>query len=351
MRTGLLTAAGLCTVIAFASCQSNDKDGTTKDLPDGLYAEISTTRGTILVSLAEEEAPMTVANFVGLAEGSLGRPLQGSFPASGSGEPYFNGLTFHRVIDDFMIQTGDPTGTGSGGPGYRFPDEFSPELRHSGPGTLSMANSGANTNGSQFFITHVATPWLDDKHSVFGQVVDGQKVVDGIEQGDTIKEIKILRVGNDLQNYAVTASSFKELVEGAADREIARVAAKREAALKVIEQQWPNAKMTESGIRYIILQEGSGTTHPTSDSSVKVNYTGKLLDGTVFDSTSNRGTPAEFLVRQVITGWQEALKDMVRGEKRLVVLPPDLAYGERGYPGLIPPSSFLVFEMELLDFN
>ena len=137
-------------------------------------AKIETNRGTIRLELYDEKAPKTCANFEKLA-----------------GEGFYDGLEFHRVIDDFMVQTGCPQGDGTGGPGYTFEDEFHPDLKHDGPGVLSMANRGPNTNGSQFFITHVETPWLDGKHSVFGRVVEGQEVVDSIEQGDVMETVEI----------------------------------------------------------------------------------------------------------------------------------------------------------------
>jgi len=174
---------------------------------DGLYAEIETTRGLIVVRLDFEKAPMTVCNFVGLAEGkikNMAKPL---------GTPYYNGLKFHRVIPDFMIQTGDPAGTGAGGPGYTFPDEFNPVLRHNKGGIISMANRGPDTNGSQFFITHKATPWLDDRHSVFGETIDGMDVVNKIEPGDTIKTIRIIRVGEKAKNFKADNDSFNKMIE------------------------------------------------------------------------------------------------------------------------------------------
>lgn len=167
-------------------------------LPEGIYAEMITNKGTIVLFLEHSKTPLTVANFVGLAEGKLPNK------AKGQGVPYYNGLTFHRVIADFMIQGGDPNGTGSGGPGYRFKDEFDPSLTHKGPGILSMANAGPYSNGSQFFITHVATPWLDGKHSVFGNVVEGQDVVNAIQQGDKIEELRIIRHGASVANYDPT---------------------------------------------------------------------------------------------------------------------------------------------------
>lgn len=164
-------------------------------MQDGIYAKITTAKGEILIRLTYEQTPGTVANFVALAEGNMDNK------AKSKGEPYYNGLMFHRVIPDFMIQGGDPTGTGAGGPGYSFKDEFHPDLKHDSPGVLSMANAGRNTNGSQFFITHVETPWLDNNHTVFGKVVEGQEVVDSISQGDVMEKVEIIRVGEAAQNW------------------------------------------------------------------------------------------------------------------------------------------------------
>lgn len=178
-------------LIIFAVCVNN---ANSQGLNDGLYAEIETNKGKILAKLHFKLAPITVGNFVGLSEGT-------KKSNKGIGTPFYDGIIFHRVMKDFMIQGGDPTGTGSGGPGYQFKDEFHPKLRHSGPGILSMANAGPNTNGSQFFITHRETNWLDDKHSVFGQVIKGIEVVNSIEQGDKIIHIKILRIGEEAKGF------------------------------------------------------------------------------------------------------------------------------------------------------
>lgn len=143
-------------------------------MAENLKASIETSKGTIKLELYADQTPLTVANFVNLAK-----------------RGYYDGLSFHRVIPNFMVQGGDPLGSGSGGPGYKFEDEFNPNLRHAGPGMLSMANAGPTTNGSQFFITHVATPWLDGKHTVFGKVLSGQDVVDSIAQGDKMTKVTI----------------------------------------------------------------------------------------------------------------------------------------------------------------
>jgi peptidylprolyl isomerase len=283
---------------------------------------------------------MTVANFVGLAEGRL--------KASG-GKRFYDGLKFHRVEANFMIQGGDPAGNGTGGPGYSFPDEIVPELKHDGPGALSMANSGANTNGSQFFITHVATPWLDGKHSVFGRVVSGQEVVNAIQAGDTIRSVKISRVGKDAQAFAVTQESFDGLVQAARERVLAEQTAARERGLATIASRWPDATVTPSGLRYIVLQKGTGAS-PGRGAKVTCQYRGELLDGTVFDSSYARGKPGEFTIGLIIEGWSEAILTMKKGERRLLIIPPELGYGEKGYPGVIPANAFLVFEVELVSF-
>jgi cyclophilin family peptidyl-prolyl cis-trans isomerase len=312
-------------------------------LPDGLYAELTTPRGLIVARLAFEQAPLTVANFVGLAEGTL------SFQNRPAGKPFYDGLTFHRVIADFMIQGGDPQGNGSGGPGYRFADELEPELTHDGPGVLSMANSGPNTNGSQFFITHKATPWLDRRHAVFGKVVQGQEVVTAIRQGDRIERMRILRQGAAAEAFQVSPESFERLKREAPERQKQAWARARELDLSLVKKRWPDLKTTASGLRYKLLRAGSGGS-PAAGAQVSVHYTGRFLDDQVFDSSVQRGQPASFRIGEVIPGWNEALLSMKKGEKRLLVIPPELGYGERGYPGAIPPYSFLVFEVELLGF-
>lgn len=311
-------------------------------LKEGLYAKVNTNRGPIIISLFYKETPMTVANFVGLAEGILNLKKEGT--------PYYDNLSFHRVIADFMIQGGCPLGTGTGGPGYTFPDEFIDHLKHSKAGILSMANAGPGTNGSQFFITHGPTPWLDGKHTVFGEVVEGQNIVDSIAQGDKIEKLEIIRVGEQAKGFKVTKSSFEELVLKAEEKERRSVEELYASLEKELNKRWPDAVKTKSGLRYVITKKGDGKSSPKEGEPVTVHYTGTLLNGKVFDSSVNRGEPAQFAVGQVIEGWNEALKEMTKGEKRTLIIPPQLGYGAQGYPGIIPPNSFLIFDVELLDF-
>ena len=316
-------------------------------LDDGLYAKIMTSKGEITLSLEFEKTPLTVANFVGLAEGT--KDYKDS--AGRTSGPYYDGLKFHRVIDNFMIQGGCPLGSGTGGPGYNFPDEFDPSLKHDRPGILSMANAGPGTNGSQFFITHVATPWLDNKHSVFGYVVSGQDVVNAIKQGDTIEKVEIIRVGKKSTAFKTDQAAFDQLLGDIDRKKAEKEKMRREQEKAMIKEKWPNATTTDSGLMYEVLTKGSGSEKPSPGSNVSAHYTGMFLDGSKFDSSVDRGEPIRFPVGtgRVIPGWDEALLDMTKGEKRILIIPPDLAYGPKGR-GPIPPNSTLVFEVELLDF-
>jgi peptidylprolyl isomerase len=310
-------------------------------LGDGLFARISTNRGDIVLRLEYQKAPLTVCNFVALAEGKMN---------AAKGKPFYDGLTFHRVVANFMIQGGDPQGNGTGGPGYRFPDEFDPSLRHNGPGVLSMANSGPNTNGSQFFITHTETPWLDGKHSVFGRVVQGQQVVNAVAQGDRITKLTIIRNGSGAAAFKADQAAFDALAREKSAAETAKFQAQRDADLALVSRNYPNAVQTASGLRYIITKEGTGA-RAERGKTVAVNYKGMLLSGKVFDSSDVHGGPMELQAGagRVIQGWEETLVDMKQGEKRTVIIPPELAYGAQEVGnGLIPANSFLVFEMELV---
>jgi peptidylprolyl isomerase len=314
------------------------------ELGDGLFAQIATDRGSIFLKLEYEKVPMTVVNFVALAEGTMNGT---------GGKPFYDGLTFHRVIADFMIQGGDPLGNGTGGPGYSFPDEFDPSLRHDGPGVLSMANAGPNTNGSQFFITHEATPWLDDVHTVFGRVVQGQDVVTAIKQGNKINKVTIIRNGEAASAFKADQAAFNALRNALLTKAGTAVQAKRQADIALIEQTWPEATKTSSGQWYIITEEGTGR-KPAAGETVFVSYRLASLSGDIIDSSELHDGPLTFQagVGLVIAGWDEMVMDMRLQEKRTAIVPPELAYGEQGAGnGAIPPNSFLVFELALLDIQ
>jgi peptidyl-prolyl cis-trans isomerase A (cyclophilin A) len=321
-----------------------DKDFLSKQA-DGLYAKMSTNRGDIYLQLEFEKTPMTVGNFVGLAEGKVKNT------AKAEGVPFYDGLKFHRVIPNFMIQGGDPAGNGSGGPGYKFMDEFDTTLKHTGPGIFSMANAGPGTNGSQFFITHVKTPWLDGKHTVFGHVVEGQNVVDAVQQGDTLKSVIILRKGKKAEDFDGVKVFVSEQA-GFAKKQEEKVKAAKETFKTEMLAKFPNAKMTNTGLMYIMEKEGDGA-QPVAGKTVKVHYTGYFLDGKVFDSSINSGQPIEFPLGQgyVIPGWDEGIALIKKGGKAKLIIPYYLAYGENGRPPMIPPKSPLVFDVELIDIK
>ena len=306
---------------------------------NGIYAKFTTPKGEILVKLEHEKTPGTVGNFVALAEGNLENN------ARKQGQPYYDGLKFHRVIADFMIQGGCPQGTGTGTPGYSFDDEFHPDLKHDEPGVLSMANSGPASNGSQFFITHVATPWLDNKHTVFGKVIEGQDVVDAIEQGDEIEKVEILRIGEDAKKF--NAVEAFRVFEGARAK---READEKEAQEKQLNEVAAGFETTKSGLRYKIVEEGNGK-KATKGSLVSVHYKGQLMNGQVFDSSYQRNQPIDFTVGvgQVISGWDEGILLLKVGDKARFVIPSELAYGSRGAGGVIPPNATLLFDVELVD--
>ena len=306
---------------------------------NGIYAKFNTTKGEILVNLEFEKTPGTVGNFVALAEGNLENEVKPQ------GTPYYNGLKFHRVIEDFMIQGGCPQGTGTGNPGYKFDDEFHPDLKHDKPGVLAMANSGPATNGSQFYITHVETSWLDNKHTVFGNVVEGQDIVDTIAQGDTLESIEIIRVGDDAENFNAI-ESFRTF-EGSREKKLAEAT---KAQQEILESAAAGFDKTKSGLRYKVLQNGNGK-QATKGAMVSVHYKGQLLDGTVFDSSYKRKQPIDFNVGigQVISGWDEGIQLLKVGDKARFVIPSELAYGSSGAGGVIPPNAPLIFDVELMN--
>jgi len=364
----------LSAMFVFFSCNSQKK--AYKDLGDGLFADIETTQGNIIVKLNYKETPVTVANFVTLAEG------KNTFvKAEYKGKPFYNGTIFHRVIKDFMIQGGDPTGTGMGEPGYRFEDEIVPTLKHDKKGILSMANAGPATNGSQFFITQVPTPHLDGRHTVFGETVKGLEVIDAIANTKTVmndkpeKDIKINKItiianGKDAKSFnavKVFEDYFKEINK----REREREAKTKAAAAKFLEEvkvQEPQAKALPSGVKIFKLVDGKGK-QPNHTHQVMVNYAGYLKNGTLFDSNvkeieeaygkynslrEQQGGYQAFPMpyntsAQLIPGFRDALLTMKVGDKIRVFIPAALGYGERGAGDVIPPNSDLIFDIEITD--
>ena len=362
----------LSAMFVFFSCNSQKK--AYKDLGDGLFADIETTKGHIVVKLNYKEVPTTVANFVTLAEGK-----NNFVKVEYKGKPFYNGTIFHRVIDGFMIQGGDPTGTGMGDPGYRFEDEFVPSLKHSKKGILSMANSGPNTNGSQFFITQVPTPHLDGRHTVFGETVKGEEVIDAIAKAPRngqnrpnedikIKNITIVANGKDAEKFdavKVFDSYFKSVAEREKEKEerVKRASAK---FLEEIKVQEPQAKVLPSGVKIFTINNGEGK-QPKQTEFAMVNYAGYLRNGALFDSNikeveesygkyqamreqQNGYQPIPFPYTpsaQLIPGFKEALLTMKVGDKIRVFIPATLGYGESGAGDVIPPNSDLIFDIEI----
>ena len=321
-------------IILFFSCNSKYSE-----LDSGLFAEIKSNKGDILLKLEYIKTPITVANFISLAEGN-----NDYVSSEFKNKKFYNGITFHRVISDFMIQTGDPTKTGSGGPGYSFNDEIT-DLTHYKPGILSMANAGVNTNGSQFFITHKATPWLDGKHTVFGEVIKGQNIVDSIEQNDIIEKLSIIKKGKEAKMFnapKVISNYFEEKEKNKETR--------RFEEEELIKNVVKGMTKTSSGLWYKII-ENSIKPKPKKGEMVKVHYTGMLLNGEVFDSSYSRNKPIEFVLGtgRVIKGWDEGISLIPIGASAKLVIPSNLAYGERGAGGVIPPNSTLIFEIEVIE--
>lgn len=342
-------------------------------LEKGIYAKITTKRGTILLQLYPEKAPLTVANFVGLAEGNLT-----VFDSIKIKKPFYDGLTFHRVISkangdrmDFMIQGGDPAGNGSGGPGYQFWNETSKELKHD-KGVISMANAGPNTNGSQFFITIAPQHHLDGKYNVFGRVLSGQDVVDKTLKGDTILSVKIIRKGlkykwfyNPTKEwkkaYDVLAAKHekerleKEKMKAQNKVRLAEAKSKSKEEYKtyfyeLIKKEHPDAKQTSSGLVYVVKKKGEGTP-PQKGDKVSLHYYGKLVFGEKFDSSYDRNRPLTFnyKVTNLIPGFNEGVGLATQGEEIDLYIPYFLAYGVRGRGRTIPPYSDLIFQIKMLE--
>ena len=354
---------------------------------DGIFATLETTKGKIVVQLEYKKAPVTVANFIALIEGT-----NTAVAEKFKGKRFYDGLKFHRVIKDFMIQGGDPDGNGSGGPGYAFKDEFDPTLIHDKGGILSMANSGPKTNGSQFFITHKETPWLNGKHTIFGKVVTGLDVVNKIEQNDVIVKVTVAqngieakkfvaskifadyfagKAGDDAKQAAIDAESKRKQAEAEAqllaeyNKVYGSVKTDKSAALKVLQA---TATTTASGLQYSTTQKGNGL-KPVEGTNINISYAGYLEDGSLFDSNNatvakqfgkydenrmkqNGYAPFPFPVGKkdgLIPGFLEGINLMNIGAKTTLFIPAKLGYGERGAGNVIPPNSNIIFEIELVD--
>lgn len=354
---------------------------------EGIFAEFETTKGKIVLVLEYKKTPITVANFISLVEGTNTFVTDEKL----KGKPYYNGLKFHRVIKDFMIQGGDPAGNGSGGSGYSFKDEFVADLKHDKGGILSMANSGPATNSSQFFITHKETPWLDGKHTIFGHVVKGMEVVNAIVQDDVIMKISVSRVGVEAkkfdapkvfsdyysnkaqddakQNAALTEAKAKQAIADAEakkvyDEKYGSVKTAKVAELAVVRT---TATKSETGLEYTIIKRGAGV-KPPDGANVYIHYAGYLEDGSLFDSSyeevnkiygkfdQNRASqngyqpfPFQYGKKEgLIPGFIEGLNALSFGDKAIVFIPSKLGYGERGAGNVIPPNANIIFEMELL---
>ncbi|PXY39139.1 peptidylprolyl isomerase [Flavobacterium cheongpyeongense] len=326
---------------------------------EGIFATISTTKGDIVLTLEYEKAPVTVANFISLAEGKNPNVKVEKL----KGKPFYDGLKFHRVINDFMIQGGDPDGNGTGGPGFSFKDEFVKELVFDKGGILAMANSGPATNGSQFFITHKETPWLNGKHTIFGHVVSGMDNVNKIVQDDIMTKITITRKGATAKKFDAAKVLANDAKKDEAKKLESQKVVKEKAAYFTATKA--NATTTSSGLKYVITQKGTGV-KGAEGSTIYFHYAGYFEDGNLFDSSMSNVEKAygkynpnrdaqggykafPFTVGKkdgMIPGFIEALNMMTDGDKAIFFLPSNLAYGEAGAGGVIPPNATLVFEIE-----
>ncbi len=354
---------------------------------EGIFANIVTSKGTIIVQLEFQKTPVTVANFIALAEGKNTYVTNEKL----KGKPFYDGLKFHRVIKDFMIQGGDPSGNGTGGPGYAFKDEFT-DLKFEKEGVLAMANSGPATNGSQFFITHKDTPWLNGKHTIFGHVIQGMDIVNLIAQDDLILKITITRKGVLAKKfdapkvfsdyYANKAEDAKKQAAIDAENQKKEAAINAEAKKAYLEKYGnvitakaaylaetkATGTTTASGLVYKITQKGSGV-KPVDGTTFNFNYAGYFEDGSLFDSNyeevcktygkfdANRAAQGGYKAFPfqagkkdgMIPGFLEGLNLMNLGDKALIFIPSKLAYGERGAGGVIPPNANLIFEIEIIE--
>lgn len=354
MKRNIFGAIFAFAILASGCAQNKSKSMEKKTMDalngkEGVFAVLKLPKGEVALELYYKDTPLTVVNFVGLAEGTLD---------AAKGKPFYDGLKFHRVISkangddqDFMIQGGDPEGTGRGGPGYRFADEILEKYTFAKPGVLAMANAGPGTNGSQFFITIAPTTWLNGNHTIFGKVISGQEIVDTTKQYDVIEKVTIVRQGADAQAFKATQADFDAAAKQANEAARAAKEKKYETQIKLIEKKWPGCEKDSNGIFYKITKEGNGEICGARK-NVAVHYKGFLLNGDVFDQSEGRG-PLEFPTGagQMIPGFDAMVQEMKLGEKRTIILPPDMHYGERGYPGVIPANSYIGFDIELISIK
>ncbi|MCV6631377.1 MAG: peptidylprolyl isomerase [Flavobacteriaceae bacterium] len=374
---------GLAIVLASFVFVSSCKTSQYADLGDGIYANIETNKGDMIIKFTPELTPVTVANFVSLAEGNS--PFVSDTLKN---KPYYDGLIFHRVIKDFMIQGGDPTGTGRGTPGYRFKDEFHDSLTHHKKGILSMANSGVKTNGSQFFITHKETPFLDKRHTVFGEVIKGIEVIDSIVAVKTnpkdrpledivMKKVSIIRNGKKARNWDAVEimSSYFEKAKVEEEKEKQRLyeqeqEKKRIESLKKqeFEAQKKSATALPSGLKIHYIKKGDGP-KPRLGQYANIFYAGYFENGKLFDSNiediavknlnfnqtrKDQGGYNPFPMQcsmdaKLIAGFKEALMQMRVGDKIRAFIPSHLGYGSQGQPMAgIKPNQELIFELEMM---
>lgn len=361
----------LCSILfAFTACNEEYPE-----LEDGMYAEFKTNQGIFVAELYHEATPMTVASFISLAEGTSTMTEE-----QYREKPFYNGLVFHRVIGDFMIQGGDPQGTGSGGPGYKFPNEIVDTLTHDSAGILSMANSGPDTNGSQFFITLKETPWLNGLHTVFGEVVKSMDVVEAIGNVETndsdrpledvvMEEVNIIRKGKAAKNFdanEILSQKLKDFQAQAEEKE-RQMEERRSANAQRYEELKAEAKELESGLQVAMLEEGEGP-QPKQGDTVMVNYKGYLSTGDLFDTNMAEVAEEAGVLNErrqqmggyapmpmlyskdapMIPGFKEGVQQLQVGDKAVLYIPAHLGYGERGAPPVIPPSADLIFEVELV---
>ena len=364
-----LTFLILFLTLAFASCQEKYPD-----LGDGVYAEFVTNKGTFVAKLYNKTAPLTVSNFVALAQGT-----NGMVDSVYKGKRFYDGLTFHRVIKDFMIQGGDPKGDGSGNPGYAFPDEITDTIQFDKKGLLAMANSGPATNGSQFFVTLKETPWLNGRHTIFGEIVEGQDIVDAIgvleteKPGDNPIHPVIIEKVNIINKGKVKVPYFTEemgKIEKEKKEKEGRIAKIAENKAKELEALRSKADSLPSGLKIYFTKKGEGI-QPKEGDKILMNYAGYLTNGQLFDSNVFENAEKYEMVddmrkaagqyvpvptdyskdAQLIPGFREGLLQMKVGDKATLFIPSHLAYGSRGIPGVIPADSELVFELELVDIT